>query len=228
MEHELGLKFYSFSVALWDILLSNAMFLLFNIFIPFAFISLKTKNILVLIILMIIFSLNLIPSFIAMQYALNKKINQDQSIIKLFLVGYKNSYRNCLKANLFFVISFYLFYLDYLYFSSRNLQSVALLFVILMIVEAYFVMAFCTIQSKFNFSFKDTIQLSIMYIMKLTKPMMLSLGFLLGFLLLVKNGAWMTLFFMFALVARINNKQSEQVCDEIYRFHTKEGLLVNE
>lgn len=228
MNDKFASKFYNFSVILWDYLIGNGMFLLFNIAIPLAFFLLKAYSPLALIILIFIVSLNVLPSFIALKYTYFKKTNQDDSIIKLFIKGYKLSIKESIKASALFTGLLLIFYVDYLYFSQRGWTIVAIFFIIAALVLSYFIMSYANIHARFSFSIKETLQLSMMYMMKMIKPVAMSLLFLFAFFWFLKAGAKISIFFMFAAIAKISNTGSKHVLDEIYYYHTEEGIKERE
>lgn len=214
-------KFYIFSVKLWDYLIGNGLFLLFNIMLPLFFLIFKTDSPLLLFVFLYLLSLNIIPSLTALTYTYLRKKEDHESVIKLFMKGYKKSFSVAFKGGLVFVGIFYILVLDYIYFSQKNLMMLAIFFALMMIVLAYFVFSFILIQAQFNFTVKESIILSLMYFKELNKGVLFSLIILLIFLYLVRAKVYIGIGIMFALMSKALINKAHPALDLIYENHTE-------
>lgn len=217
-------KFYNFSVLLWDYLIGNFMFLFYNIHLLLFFILFKTESLLFLMMALFVLSLNIIPSFIGLNYLYINKKEPDESVSKLFIKGYKKSFKSSFKSNLIFTAVLYLLILDYQYFSQVGNSFLTLLFALGILILAYFVFSYCLIQANFNFNLKESILLSIMYFKELNRSVVSALGLLMISAYMIKANVYIIIFIIFAVLSKTIVNFSNDARRIIYLNHTDEGI----
>lgn len=80
----------------YDLIMVNALFILFNIHILLFLLFYNPANIAMYYLYMVVMSLNLLPSYTALLYAVNRKRKEGERIMKDFLKGYKENLKNSL------------------------------------------------------------------------------------------------------------------------------------
>ena len=80
----------------YDLIMSNALFMLFNLHILLFLLFLKPANIVLYYLLIALLSLNLLPSYSALMYAVRKKREGSSEIMVEFLKGYKENFKKSL------------------------------------------------------------------------------------------------------------------------------------
>lgn len=221
---KLSSKFYAFSVILWDYLIGNALFVLSNICIPLFFFVFKVNSPLFLILALYVLSLNIIPSFIALVYLYLNKLNDHQSVMQLYLTGYKKSFKNSIGGSSVLMAVLFLFILDYQYFMQRGYILLSYVFAIGALIVLYFIMSYVVVQAQFNFNFKESILISVMYFKQMNRPVVTSLMFSLLFVYMIRAKVFLLGFIVFAFIAQILVKQSKGIRKHIYKTHTHEGI----
>lgn len=221
-EDKLSNGFYNFSIIIWDYLIGNGLFLLFNIAIPMVFLFFKINNAFLMILTLYLLSLNLMPSFVALLY-LYRKEDRKESILKTYIRGYKLSFKQAFRTGALMSFLIVIFLVDYLYFSKIN-EIVGIIFVVALLLAIVFSFSLANLISNFNFNSRQLFELMVVFFSKLNGPTLKSLGFLLAFFWMYFSGATITVWFMFAACAKIMVKASRKVMEEIYYFHTEEGL----
>lgn len=78
----------------YDLLMVNALFMLFNLHMLLFLLFLRPANIVLYYLLIAVLSLNLLPSYSALMYAVRKKREGSSEIMVEFFKGYKKNFKN--------------------------------------------------------------------------------------------------------------------------------------
>lgn len=77
----------------YDLIMVNALFMLFNLHILLFLLFLSPANLVLYFLIIVLLSLNLLPSYSALMYAVRKKRNGSSEIMIEFFKGYKENFR---------------------------------------------------------------------------------------------------------------------------------------
>lgn len=129
----------------YDLIMVNALFILFNLHILLFLLFLKPANIVLYYLLIAVLSLNLLPSYSALMYAVRKKREGSSEIMVVFFKGYKENFKNSfiigavgavvIATTLYNALFFYITEIELIYWALQ-LLNFFILFAILATVPA--------------------------------------------------------------------------------------------
>lgn len=192
-------KFYIFGTYLWLFIVVSLWFIIFNI--PFSiaaafYASIKSS---LTWIIMLIVSAFMGPAVIAMFYTMNKAYNNKEvdNITKNFLKGYKTNFFEGIFYWCIFLVMYMGLYFYRIYFMSASgfqKEFAYLIIVLQMILLAIAIMNF-VIVSRFYFSIKSAIKISIYEAVKNIKLFIQIMGIVVIYAIALKYlGNWVLLF----------------------------------
>ncbi|MFH5836192.1 DUF624 domain-containing protein [Proteiniclasticum sp. C24MP] len=112
----------------YDLIMGNALFMLFNLHILLFLLFYNPTNIVMYYLYMAVLSLNLLPSYSALLYAVSRKRAEGKGIFKDFVKGYRENLKSSLLIGLLgaVLITFTLYNALFFYISEMNLVYVLL------------------------------------------------------------------------------------------------------
>lgn len=129
----------------YDLIMVNALFILFNLHMLLFLLFLKPANIVLYYLLIAFLSLNLLPSYAALMYAVRKKREGSSEVMVEFFKGYKENFINSfiigaagsalITTTLYNALFFYITEMDLIY-RALQLLNFFLLFAVLATVPA--------------------------------------------------------------------------------------------
>lgn len=120
----------------YDLIMANALFMMFNLHILLFLLFYNPVNIVMYYLYMALLSLNLLPSYSALLYAVSRKREGGKGIVSDFVRGYRKHFKNSLLIGLSgaVLITFMLYNALFFYISEMNLVYTLLQLLIFLVL----------------------------------------------------------------------------------------------
>ena len=145
----------------YDLIMNNILFILLNIPLPLFLLFFEPGNMVIYYIILGILSLNLMPSYVAMEYALLRRGDIETSHFKKFFEGYKKKFKTSFLTGAVWIAFMLIALIDSMFFRTKANQIVSMVFLTLYFVGIILFVASSIVIVHFDFKMRDVMRFTL-------------------------------------------------------------------
>lgn len=145
----------------YDLIMNNILFILLNIPLPLFLLFFEPGNMVIYYIILGILSLNLMPSYVAMEYALLRRGDIETSHFKKFFEGYKKKFKTSFLTGAVWIAFMLIALIDSMFFRTKAYQIVSMVFLTLYFVGIILFVASSIVIVHFDFKMRDVMRFTL-------------------------------------------------------------------
>lgn len=150
----------------YDFIMNNVLFILINIHLPLFLLFFVPGNMVLYYIIIGILCLNLMPSYVAMEYSLLRRGDIETSHFKKFFEGYKKKFKTSFLTGATWIAFMLIALIDSMFFRTRANQIVSMTFLTLYFVGIILFVASSIVIVHFDFKSRDVIKFTLGFSLK--------------------------------------------------------------
>jgi len=150
----------------YDLIMANVFFILFNLHLPLFLLVFVPGNMVLYYIILGILCLNLMPSYVAMEYALVRRSNIETSHFKKFLEGYKKKFNTSFLTGATWIAFMLIALIDSMFFRTKANQIVSMVFLTLYFAGIILFVASSVVIVHFDFKLRDVLRFTLGFSLK--------------------------------------------------------------
>ena len=150
----------------YDLVMANALFILLNIHLPLFLLFFEPGNMVLYNIILGILCLNLMPSYVAMEYALLRRNDDETSHFKKFFEGYKKKFKTSFLTGAAWISFMLIALFDSMFFREKANQVLSMAFLTLYFVGVLLFVASSIVVVHFEFKARDVLKFTLGFSLK--------------------------------------------------------------
>ena len=151
----------------YDLIMANVFFILLNLHLPLFLLFFEPGNMVLYYIILGILCLNLLPSYVAMEYAMLRRSDIEKSHFKKFFEGYQKKFKASFLTGVAWIIFMLIALIDSMFFRTKNNQILSMTFLTLYFVGIILFVASSIVIVHFDFKSRDVIMFTLEFSLKL-------------------------------------------------------------
>lgn len=160
---------------IYDLIMANVLFILFNLHIPLFLVFFIPGNVAMYFIILGILCLNVLPSYGAILYALDRRGDDETSHFKKFMDGYRENFKVSFLTGLMGILFMLVALLDGIFFLSKANQAVYMAFLVIFFVGLLLYVASAPIIVHFGLKPGKAIKITLGHFFKLIPGALLAI-----------------------------------------------------
>lgn len=150
----------------YDLMMANVFFILFNMPLPLFLLFFAPGNMVLYYIILGILCLNLLPSYVAMGFAMLRRNDTETSHFKKFFEGYKKKFKTSFLTGAAWIVFMLIALIDSMFFRTKANQLVSMAFLTLYFVGIILFVASSIVLVHFDFKSRDVIKFTLGFSLK--------------------------------------------------------------
>ncbi|MGB4590557.1 MAG: DUF624 domain-containing protein [Clostridiaceae bacterium] len=150
----------------YDLIMNNIFFILLNLHLPLFLLFFEPGNMILYYIILGILCLNLLPSYVAMEYALLKRSDVETGHFKKFFEGYRKKFKTSFLVGAVWIAFMLIALIDSMFFRTRVNQIVSMAFLTLYFAGIILFVASSLVIVHFDFKLTEVIKFTLGFSLK--------------------------------------------------------------
>lgn len=150
----------------YDLIMANVLFILLNMHLPLFLLFFEPGNMVIYYITLGILCLNLMPSYVAMEYALMKRNDSETSHFKKFFTGYKKKFKTSFVTGAIWISFILIALIDSMFFREKANQVLSMAFITLYFVGILLFVASAVVVVHFELKARDVMKFTLGFSLK--------------------------------------------------------------
>lgn len=150
----------------YDLIMANVLFILLNMHLPLFLLFFEPGNMVIYYLTLGILCLNLMPSYVAMEYALLKRHDSETSHFKKFFEGYKKKFKTSFVTGAIWISFILIALIDSMFFREKANQVLSMAFITLYFVGILLFVASAVVVVHFEFKAREIIKFTLGFSLK--------------------------------------------------------------
>lgn len=151
---------------MYDLIMANILFILLNMQLPLFLLFFEPGNMVLYYLSLGILCLNLMPSYVAMEYALLRRSDSETSHFKKYFEGYKKKFKTSFVTGAAWISFMLIALIDSMFFSDKANQLLSMAFLTLYFVGILLFVASSIVVVHFEFKARDVLKFTLGFSLK--------------------------------------------------------------